>query len=108
MKKVEFVKVEIEEPVYTVAEVAYALGVTAGVVSGVFRSIKSTRAGLTLDDVVKVIERRTRGDGLNFSKIEELRARLRNEKRYVMVERTIDDSTQEVFDEFQNTDEAGQ
>ncbi len=98
-----FVKKEKTEPRYFVPEIAQAIGVSEGVIHGYFRNRGegreqiSCKEGLTLDDIVKVIERkRTRGDGLDFKAIEEIRTRLINEKGYVLD--TSDEDAHDLFD----------
>ena len=49
------------------------------------RPTKSTKDGLTLDEIVKVIERdRTRGDGIDFKTVAEIRNRLVTEKGFTI------------------------
>lgn len=87
----KFVKNEKVEPRYFVPEIAQAIGVSEGTVRGYFmnkspkRPNKSTKDGLTLDDIVAVLEReRTRGDGIDFAAVSEIRNRLVREKGYVL------------------------
>lgn len=62
---------------YSVATVAFALGVTEGAVRGTFRDQEfSLKDGLTIDQVEMVINRRTRGDGVCWKSVEDLRAKL--------------------------------
>lgn len=62
---------------YSVATVAFALGVTEGAVRGTFREQDfSLKDGLTLDQVEMVINRKTRGDGVCWKHVEDLRAKL--------------------------------
>lgn len=89
----KFVKKEKTEPKYFVPEIAQAIGVSEGTVRGYFmnkspkRPNKSTKEGLTLDDIVAVLEReRTRGDGIDFNIVAEIRQRLVHEKGYALVE----------------------
>ena len=87
-----FVKKEQVEPRYFVPEIAQAIGVSEGTIRGFFmnnnkndKRRKSTKDGLTLDEIVQVIERkRTRGDGLDFRAISEIRNRLTAEKGYIL------------------------
>ena len=87
-----FVKKEQVEPKYFVPEIAQAIGVSEGTIRGFFmnnnkndKRRKSTKDGLTLDEIVQVIERkRTRGDGLDFRAISEIRNRLTTEKGYIL------------------------
>lgn len=102
-----FIKKEKEEQRYFVPEIAQAIGVSEGTVRGFFRNEvngreqRTTRDGLTLDDICDVIERkRTRGDGLDFSAIKEIRNRLINEKGYV-----LDTTDEETFDLLHYEDE---
>ena len=79
-----FVKKEYSESRYTVQETAQAIGLSEGVVSGYFsnRGI-TTRDGLTLDQIAEVLERqRTRGGGIDFKRVVEIRNRLMAEKGY--------------------------
>ena len=87
----KFIKAEKTEPKYFVPEIAQAIGVSEGTIRGYFmnkspkRPNKSTKDGLTLDDIVAVIEReRTRGDGIDFNAVAEIQQRLVNEKGYVI------------------------
>lgn len=87
----KFVKKGKTEPRYNVPEIAQAIGVSEGTIRGYFmnkvenRPNKSTRDGLTLDDIVKVLERdKKRGDGIDFKAVEEIRARLVTEKGYII------------------------
>lgn len=62
---------------YSVATVAFSLGVTEGAVRGTFRDQEiSLKDGLTLDQVEMVINRKTRGDGVCWKSVEDLRNRL--------------------------------
>lgn len=96
----KFIKKEKTEPKYFVPEIAQAIGVSEGSVRGYFmnkskkRPSKSTKDGLTLDDIVAFLERdRTRGDGIDFNVVAEIRRRLINEKGYVFME---DDEDEQV------------
>ena len=87
----KFIKKEREETKYFVPEIAQAIGVSEGTIRGYFmnkspkRPNKSTKEGLTIDDIVAVLERkRTRGDGIDFNTVKEIRQRLINEKGYVL------------------------
>lgn len=89
----KFIKKEKTEPKYFVPEIAQAIGVSEGTVRGYFmnksskRPNKSTKEGLTLDDIVAVIEREhTRGDGIDFNIVAEIRQRLIHEKGYAVIE----------------------
>ena len=86
----KFVKKEQAEPKYFVPEIAQAIGVSEGTVHAYFKSPKrkkSTADGLTLDEIVAVLERpRTRGDGIDWCAVTEIRERLINEKGYVIEE----------------------
>jgi hypothetical protein len=63
---------------YAVTTVAFALGVTEGAVRGCFRvDDMSLKDGLTLDQVEVVINRKTRGSGVCWKRVEELRDDLR-------------------------------
>ncbi len=80
-----------DETKYFVPEIAQALGVSEGTIHGYFRNKvpgrkqKSTKDGLTLDEIVMVIERpRTRGDGIDFTTVKEIQDRLCNEKGYII------------------------
>lgn len=86
-----FVKKEKTETRYFVPEIAQAIGVSEGTIRGFYmnkakgREKKTTKDGLTLDDIVKVIERdRTRGDGIDFAAVNEIRRRLVQEKGFVL------------------------
>ena len=64
---------------YAVTTVAFALGVTEGAVRGCFRDDDgSLKDGLTLEQVEMVINRRTRGSGVCWKSVEELRDDLRH------------------------------
>ena len=66
-----FVRKEKTEPKYFVPEVSQAIGLS--------------KDGLTLDEIVEVIERpRTRGDGIDFNVVAEIRKRLTHEKGFVL------------------------
>lgn len=87
----KFIKKEREETKYFVPEIAQAIGVSEGTIRGYFmnksskRPNKTTADGLTLDDIVAVLERdRTRGDGIDFGAVAEIRKRLVSEKGYVL------------------------
>lgn len=87
----KFIKKEKEETRYFVPEIAQAIGVSEGTIRGYFinkvegREKKSTKDGLTLDDIVKILERtRTRGDGIDFGAVTEIRKRLVAEKRFLL------------------------
>lgn len=84
----KFVKKEKTEPRYFVPEIAQAIGLSEGTVHAYFKSpkrSKSTKDGLTLDEICAVLERpRTRGDGIDWSAVLEIRERLINEKGYVI------------------------
>lgn len=82
----KFVKKENEGTRYFVPEIAQAIGLSEGTIRGYFsNSGISTADGLTLDDIVKVLERkRTRGDGIDFGAVIEIRKRLVEEKGYVL------------------------
>ena len=87
----KFVKKENEGTRYFVPEIAQAIGLSEGTIRGYFmnkspkRPKKSTKDGLTLDDIVKVLERkRTCGDGIDFGAVAEIRRRLVTEKGYVL------------------------
>lgn len=87
----KFVKREKVEPKYFVPEIAQAIGVSEGTIRGYFmnkspkRPNKSTKEGLTIDDIVAVLERKgKRGEGINFNTVKEIRQRLINEKGYVL------------------------
>lgn len=82
----KFVKKEKEETRYFIPEVAQAIGLSAGTIQAYFTNKGiSTKDGITLDDIVEVIERkRKRGDGINFGVVAEIRRRLVAEKGYVL------------------------
>lgn len=89
---------------YFVPEVSQAIGLSEGTIHGFFKNSgrkKSTKDGLTLDEIVEVIERkRTRGDGIDFNAVAEIRRRLQTEKGYV-----IDMSDEQVTEEGNNGNE---
>ena len=63
---------------YNTTTVAFALGITEGAVRGCFREDdRSLKDGLTLEQVETVINRRTRGPGICWKAVEELRDELR-------------------------------
>lgn len=87
----KFVKKNREETLYPVPEIAQAIGLSEGTIRGYFmnkskkRPNKSTRNGLTLADIVAVLERdRKRGDGIDFGVVAEIRNRLIVEEGYVL------------------------
>ena len=89
----KLVKKEKEETKYFVPEIAQAIGLSEGTIRGYFannnkdegREKKSTKDGLTLDEIVKVLERtRTRGDGIDFRAVTEIRKRLVVEKGFLL------------------------
>lgn len=79
-----FVKSEYSESRYTVQEVAQAVGLSEGTVAGYFKNRDTnTKDGLTLDQITEVLERqRTRGGGVDFKRVTEIRRRLVTEKGY--------------------------
>lgn len=79
-----FVKSEYSESRYTVQEVAQAVGLSEGTVAGYFKNRgTNTKDGLTLDQITEVLERqRTRGGGVDFKRVTEIRRRLVTEKGY--------------------------
>ena len=98
----KFVKKEKEETRYFVPEISQAIGISEGTIHGYFtnkssgRPKKSTKDGLTLDDIVDVLERkRTRGDGIDFTAVKEIRRRLIEEKGYELVESIENEGAQE-------------
>lgn len=85
------VKKEKAETKYFVPEIAHAIGMSEGTIRGYFmnkskkRPNKSTKNGLTLDEIVEVIERkRKRGDGIDFNVVREIQQRLADEKGYFL------------------------
>lgn len=85
-------KEEREERRYFVPEIAQAIGLSEGTIRGYFtnkstkRPKKSTKDGLTLDEIVEVLERdTTRGDGIDSAAVREIRRRLIKEKGYEIV-----------------------
>ena len=73
------------EKKYRVQEVSQAIGVSESTISGHIntKQKKSVKGGLTLDDIVSVIERpRVRGSGIDFVEVAEIRRRLVAEKGY--------------------------
>lgn len=85
----KFVKREtmgLLEPRYDVQEIAQAIGLSEGTISSFFTNKgQSTRDGLTLDEIVKVLERpRRRGDGIDWNVVKEIRRRLVREKGYTI------------------------
>lgn len=83
-----FVRKEKTEPKYFVPEVSQAIGLSEGTIHGFFKNSgrkKSTKDGLTLNEIVEVIEKpRTRGDGIDFNVVAEIRKRLTHEKGFVL------------------------
>lgn len=80
-----------DEPKYSVQDISQAIGLSEGTISNYFtngtkdRPKKTTKDGLTLDEIVAVLERpRTRGEGINWNIVSEIRSRLVNEKGYVI------------------------
>ena len=72
-----------KEKKYFVQEISQAIGMSEGTVQGFFRNAKSTKDGLTLAEIVQIIERpRTRGDGIDFNEVNEIRNRLKLEYGY--------------------------
>lgn len=84
MKFVKRETIGLLEPRYFVQEIAQAIGLSEGTISSYFTNRgQSIKDGLTLDDIVKVLERgRTRGDGIDFNAVMEIRRRLVREKGY--------------------------
>ena len=87
----QLVKKERSEPKYFVPEIAQAIGKSEGTIRGYFmnkskkRPKKSTKNGLTLKEIVEVIERdRIRGDGINFNVVREIQQRLADEYGYIL------------------------
>lgn len=98
----KFVKKEKEETRYFVPEISQAVGLSEGTIHGYFtnkssgRPKKSTKDGLTLDEICEVLERkRTRGDGIDFATVQEIRHRLIKEKGYVLVDSIENEGSQE-------------
>lgn len=76
-----------KEPRYQVPTVAQAIGLSEGAVSGYFNNRKiSAREGLTLAQIVDVIEARRRGPGIDWTACNEIRKRLSEEYGYEMTE----------------------
>ena len=74
------------EKKYKVTDVAQAIGRTEGSISGYFsnRGI-STKNGITLDQIEELLYARTRGDGIHWDIVDEIRKRLA-ERGYEIVE----------------------
>ena len=83
-----------EEPRYFVQEIAQAVGLSEGTIKGYYANgdrKKSVKEGLTLKEIVAVLERdRTRTDGIDWNSVKEIRRRLTQEYGY-----TIDRSDEE-------------
>ena len=76
------------EPKYFVPEIAQAIGVSESSIRGFYSNRnKSTKGGLTLEEIVAVVERaRKRGEGIDWSDVKEIRRRLSNEYGYIVVD----------------------
>jgi hypothetical protein len=72
---------------YKPADVAQAIGRTEGSISGYFsnRGI-SVKNGITLDQIEELLHARTRGEGIHWDLVEEIRNRLITEKGYEIKE----------------------
>ena len=93
------------EKKYRVQEVSQAIGVSESTISGHINTKhnKSVREGLTLDEIVSVIERpRVRGTGIDFVEVAEIRRRLIAEKGYRWVSEDTNDLSW--FDQLEGTD----
>ena len=91
MRLVKRNNLEKKEPKYKVQDIAQAVGLSEGTIHGFFKNNKnrkdSTKDGLTLAEIVQVLERdRTRGEGINWAVVKEIRERLFNEYGYCMEE----------------------
>lgn len=83
MRLVKRENAQKEEKRYFVPEIARAIGLSEGTIRGYFRNgnrgrqPKSTKEGLTIEEIEEVLNRdRTRGDGLDFTMVEEIKKRL--------------------------------
>lgn len=78
-----------EEPKYFVQEIAQAIGMSEGTIHGYFKNSgrkASTKEGLTIEEIVQVIERkRTRGEGIDWEAVKEIQRRLFEEYGYKVV-----------------------
>lgn len=78
-----------EEPKYFVQEIAQAIGMSEGTIHGYFKNSgrkASTKDGLTIEEIVQVIERkRTRGEGIDWGAVKEIQRRLFEEYGYKVV-----------------------
>ena len=78
-----------EEPKYYVQEIAQAIGMSEGTIHGYFKNSgrkASTKDGLTIEEIVQVIERkRTRGEGIDWEAVKEIQRRLFEEYDYKVV-----------------------
>lgn len=85
----KLVKAEKEEKKYFVPEIAQAVGLSEGTIHGFFKNSgrkRSTKDGLTIDEIDDVLQRkRTRGDGIDFEAVAEIRRRLIHEKGYTLI-----------------------
>ena len=78
-----------EGPKYFVQEIAQAIGMSEGTIHGYFKNSgrkASTKEGLTIEEIVQVIERkRTRGEGIDWEAVKEIQRRLFEEYGYKVV-----------------------
>lgn len=97
MRLVKKNNLEKKEPRYKVQEIAQAVGLSEGTIHGFFKNGNrkdSTKDGLTLEEIVQVLERaRTRGEGINWGVVKEIRERLFNEYGYCIEEFDFDQIT---------------
>jgi len=72
---------------YRICEVAKAVGKTEGAVQGYYtnRDI-STKQGVTLEQITAMVKGRTRGDGVRWDDVNEIRERLYEEKGIHIIE----------------------
>lgn len=84
----KMIKKEQEEPKYFVQEIAQAVGLSEGTVKGYYANEdrkKSVKDGLTLKEIVAVLERdKTRTDGIDWNAVKEIRRRLSQEYGYII------------------------
>jgi len=72
---------------YNVATVSQAIGRSEGSISGFFSNRRiTTKGGITLSQIVDVIESDVRGKVINWKDVEEIRNRLKVEKGYEITE----------------------
>lgn len=69
---------QIEQKRFPVFTVSQAIGKSEGSIQGYFRNRNiSTKGGITIDQIEEVLESRTRGDGIDWLEVQEIRKELK-------------------------------